>query len=109
MKTAFELGTTTVLEELMRIAEAVVLIALFMAAGKALEAPLAYAAGGLLYLVTCLYVGIRVDTLVAFARYGDGRRLFTKRDLFYGIAASAAFAAWIGKLLQAILQFEGHA
>lgn len=107
MKTAFELGTTTVLEELMRIAEAVVLIALFVAAGKALDQPLAYAAGGLLYVVTCLYVGIRVDTLVAYARYGDGRRRFTKRDLLFGIAASTTFAAWMIKVLQAVLQFEG--
>lgn len=107
MQTAFERRTTMVLDELLKVAQAVVLIGIFAAAGKAFDSPLAYAAAGLLYVVTCFYVGVRVDSLVAFARYLEVARRHTVWDLILGMAATAAFATWMIVALHAVLQHEG--
>lgn len=84
-------------KEVFQIVEWAIVVAAIQVAGTKLELPLATLAGGLLFVLLSLHVGIRSDELVAWARGGK------RPAAWYGILLPLLVAMTFGNALSTLV------
>lgn len=102
-QTDFERRVTTFSTEIFQLAEWVAVIAAFVIAGRKLDAPLAEGFGYALWLIASLHVGIKADNLVAYARYRDKPREFSKFGMLYTVVVGGIFGLGVGELIRTMM------
>jgi hypothetical protein len=103
LQTAFDRRVATFATEVFLIAEWVAIVAGFIIAGDKLNAPIATGFGYALGAVASFYVGVRIDTLVAYARYKDGPREFRRFHWIPTVIACLVFGLGLAKLTKTMI------
>lgn len=90
-------------KELFQIVEWAIVVAAILVAGKKLDIPLATGTGYVLYAFLCFYVGLRVDHLFGWARYGDKPRKGSYTGMTLSVLGASVFGMGLYTLVHAII------
>ena len=108
MKTGAEVGAewdrqvTRVFEETLRICEGAGVAAALVVGGEKVSTPLVTWLGYAVGFQVCLYLGVRIDTLVAYAQFRDKPRQFNWQQTTYGVVCSIVFALALVEAVKAL-------